>query len=370
MKTGNRSLPFLPYLFITLISFAVPVLLAQNDPLESGDYSKTNSVTILLGEEQRRNLVSGRGLEHRPRGRDGRTVFETVQGVPCRSLHLTEDVVPKGYFFFTIDPTFKQRDLAAVRIDIDYFDGAEEPGGVFGVQYDAKGSDDNRVLTVKQVLPNIVLHGSGRWLKATFHLKDAGFRNGQSGGSDFRLWASPPELSVSRLTVTVERPEAAPTNAPMAFKDGEAKLADWNLQWDSGSKPSFSRNPANDTGRKSLVIRAPGTFSVGSWRCVVLLDPGQYQFHGKVRTEGLQPEAPEDRVGATLRASGRYSLSTLNEALEWTTLTYDFTVAERDYLELVCELRASAGSARFDLDSLRLMRKTYPAAPPAAPRQP
>ena len=114
------------------------------------------------------------------------------------------------------------------------------------MQYDAKGSDDNRVLTVKQVLPNIVLHGSGRWLKATFHLKDAGFRNGQSGGSDFRLWASPPELSVSRLTLTLERPEDAPTNAPLAFKDGEAKPADWNLQWDSGSKPSFSRNTAKE----------------------------------------------------------------------------------------------------------------------------
>jgi len=91
-----------------------------------------------------------------------------------------------------------------------------------------------------------------------------------------------------------------------------------------------------------------------------LLAPGLYQFIGKVRTEGLQPEPDENRGGVTLRISGRYSPKMLSEAIDWTTVTYDLTMAEQDYVELVCELRASEGTARFDLDSLKLLRKTLP----------
>jgi hypothetical protein len=148
---------------------------------------------------------------------------------------------------------------------------------------------------------------------------------------------------------------------------GEAKLPDWNLQWDSGSKPSFSKQTANQNGTNALVIRAPGEFSVGSWRTVVLLAPGLYQFIGRVRTEGLKPEPDENRGGVTLRISGRYSPQMITAAADWAPITYDLTIAEQEYVELVCELRATEGLARFDLDSLKLVRKTLPAAPAALP---
>src|SRR5258706_1705772 len=194
MKIRNRSLSlFCACGFAILLPLAPGSLYCQDDPLEAKDFSGTNSVTIFLGQAEGGNRVAGTGLEHRSRGRDGRTIVENVQGVPCRSLHLTDEGVPKGYFFFSIDPTFKSRDVTRVRIDVDYFDGVEQPAGVFGVQYDARGSEENPALTVKQVLPNVTLKGSGRWLKTTFHLRNAGFRNAQSGRSDFRLWASPPE---------------------------------------------------------------------------------------------------------------------------------------------------------------------------------
>jgi len=124
-------------------------------------FQKTNSVTIFLGEAGRGNRLTGKGLEHRSRGRDTHTVVENIQGVPCRSLHLTVDGVSKGYFVLSIDPTFKEQDISKVRIDVDYFDGLDQQAGVFGVQYDAKGSDQNAALTVKQVLPNVVLKGFG-----------------------------------------------------------------------------------------------------------------------------------------------------------------------------------------------------------------
>jgi len=367
MKSRTRSLRLCAAILLPIARYA---LHAQDAPPEPKDFSKTNSVTIFLGEDAgRRNRVSGQGLEHVSRGRDGRTAPENIQGVPCRSIQLTDDGVPKGYFVFTIDPTFKDRDLGRVRIDLEYFDGLDPQGGVFGVQYDAKGSDQNRALTVKQVLPNVILKGSGRWLKTTFHLKDAGFRNAQGGGSDFRLWASPPELSVSRVTLTLEPSEiSARANAPLTLNAaGEAKLTDWNLQWDSGGKPSFSKQSANQNGTNALVIRAPGEFSVGSSRTVVLLAPGLYQFIGKVRTEGLKSERDENRGGVTLRISGRYTPQMITAATDWTPVTYDLTIAEQEYVELVCELRATEGLAHFDLDSMKLIRKTLPAAPAAVP---
>ena len=40
-----------------------------------------------------------------------------------------------------------------------------------------------------------------------------------------------------------------------------------------------------------------------------------------------------------------------------TTLAYNFTMPARDYVELLCDFRGSHGSVRFDLNSLKLVRK-------------
>ena len=81
----------------------------------------------------------------------------------------------------------------------------------------------------------------------------------------------------------------------------------------------------------------------------MLLEPGQYQFIGKARAEG---------GGVGLRASYRGGGRTINGAPEWTNLTYDFSMTAAEYIELVAEFRGSKGSARFDEDSFRLIRKS------------
>jgi hypothetical protein len=280
-----------------------------------------------------------------------------VQGVACRSLSLTEDGRSKGYLYFAIDPTFKEQDVSRVRIDVEYFDGFNQEEGVFGVQYDASGPADGRGYSSKQILPNVPLKGSGKWLKAAFHIGDATFQNAQNARSDFRLWASPPELCVSRVTVTLE--SSAPTVEPLKFDAaGQAKLREWNVQWDSGDKPSFARQFGDADGTRWLQIRASGRDMAGSWRTALLLEAGDYRFVGRVRTEGFQG-APG---AVTLRASGRSASSatstTVSEPNDWTTLIYDFTIAAQSYVELVCAFRGVQGSARFDLDSLRLIRRT------------
>ena len=38
------------------------------------------------------------------------------------------------------------------------------------------------------------------------------------------------------------------------------------------------------------------------------------------------------------------------------TLSHDFTMSAPGYVELICEFLGSQGTARFDLDSLKLIR--------------
>ena len=47
----------------------------------------------------------------------------------------------------------------------------------------------------------------------------------------------------------------------------------------------------------------------------------------------------------------------VREATDWTTLAYDFVIPALSEIELLCELRGSSGRARFDADSLKLVRK-------------
>jgi len=73
----------------------------------------------------------------------------------------------------------------------------------------------------------------------------------------------------------------------------------------------------------------------------VLLDEGEYQFVGKVRTEGLQIGPGVTRGGVTLRMSGERLAKMVPDAAGWTTLSYDFTMPALADIELLCEFRGS-----------------------------
>jgi hypothetical protein len=91
------------------------------------------------------------------------------------------------------------------------------------------------------------------------------------------------------------------------------------------------------------------------------LEQGEYQFTGRLRTEGLQFDDTITRGGVTLRLSGDREPRMLAGAPEWTTFRYDFAVSgPADGLtdvELLCEMRASRGRVWFDANSLKLIRK-------------
>ena len=146
------------------------------------------------------------------------------------------------------------------------------------------------------------------------------------------------------------REQLSQLTTPVAFgPDGSFPLTRWESKTDSGN-PSFGRaNLPVDT----LQISAEGP-SYGTWRTSVLLGPGRYRFEGRVKTKELSFNQGVTRGGVTLRKSGEREAEMHSNAREWTTLRYEFDTTGLEDIELLCELRASAGWAWFEVSSLRL----------------
>lgn len=148
-----------------------------------------------------------------------------------------------------------------------------------------------------------------------------------------------------------------PPPSPLKFESGLAKLTGWQI---SNDQAGGTLNRAQeDDGKKVLRIRA-SAITHASWRTKVLLEGGRYRFEGMARGTGIVP-APDDKKGegAGLRISGspQPRPNKLVGDAPWQPLSFEFdTTSPDDEVELVCELRATAGEVCFDLESLRLVK--------------
>jgi hypothetical protein len=96
----------------------------------------------------------------------------------------------------------------------------------------------------------------------------------------------------------------------------------------------------------------------GSWRTSVWLEMGEYRFQALMKTAGVQIDPQDGRAGVGLRTSRRRSGEKVYGDNDWKETGFDFNVTSMSAkVELVCELRAVAGEAWFDLGSLRLLKK-------------
>ena len=160
------------------------------------DYSRSNSVTILFGDQE-----EAHGLKHISTEKDGLTQLENYNGVTARALHLTGNRTTLN-FYFAIHEAFKRLDLPWARIDVEYL--ALE-SGTMGVHYDRQDFDNTGHGRYQEASSPIQLLPGPQWRKATFRTEgDAGFANRENGLSDFRIWAKTPQLYVRRVTVTRE----------------------------------------------------------------------------------------------------------------------------------------------------------------------
>jgi hypothetical protein len=160
-----------------------------------------------------------------------------------------------------------------------------------------------------------------------------------------------------RLMIVEQQLQQPFDPVPMAFANGTARL---DTGWRPVDPPADGKldQGTDDAGRACLHIRA-GAMTSASWRLTRWLEPGRYRLEGQARTTGVQPLPNSRNKGAGLRITGVSSPTPhhLTGDSAWTPLKVDFdisgTTREREF---VCELRASAGDAWFDLGSLRVVR--------------
>jgi spore coat protein H len=147
---------------------------------------------------------------------------------------------------------------------------------------------------------------------------------------------------------------------PLSFTAaGVAPLTRWGpRQETSDSRLERVDGPPAMAKEGALTIAAgPGGRCVASWRTKVILPAGKYRFEARARTEGVKALQDASGTGAGLRVSGSGRTNKLEGTAGWTPLSHEFQVqAPTQEVELVAELRATAGQAFFDAGSLRLVR--------------
>lgn len=171
--------------------------------VESKDYSASNVVSILLGQES-----DDDGVRHLDEEQDGRTTIETLDGVPCRYHNRKADNKSTGYLYFAIHPDFKRDELKAAAIEVEY----RVPSLTYvRLQYDGLEGDTHKRYKSAAPMGSEMTLGTGTrftpirasngWQRVTFQVTNGVFMNSQNGGADFRLEVIPPEIYVRRVSV-------------------------------------------------------------------------------------------------------------------------------------------------------------------------
>ena len=155
---------------------------------------------------------------------------------------------------------------------------------------------------------------------------------------------------------SLEEQLARPRLALQFNASGSVQVCGWCTHTTYG-EPELA-HALDRRGHRLLYLRAGQGGSVGSWRTKIVLDDGWYRLEGRVKTQKVEPDPGDQRAGVGLRVSGGRFGQVLLGNSDWTNATCEFEVKERFAdIELICEMRAAAGAAWFDADSLRLIRR-------------
>ena len=93
---------------------------------------------------------------------------------------------------------------------------------------------------------------------------------------------------------------------------------------------------------------------VNSWRVVLLLEGGHYRFQARVRTQVEQHAVGPEAV--SLRSSEGRESRRQPAKNGWVVIEHEFTLQERDYVNLVYEFGSMDGYGALDKESLKLIR--------------
>jgi len=150
---------------------------------------------------------------------------------------------------------------------------------------------------------------------------------------------------------------ARPTLRPLEFTAETAHPQGWEIA-DRPEQGSLEQTQKDGLAALHISTRSE---SLASWRTTVLLPRGRYTFKDRVRVANVKPLPFGVHQGARLRIGGSVQQTiALTGDSAWQELSTGFEVAPPfAKVELVCELRAAAGEAWFDLSALQILRTDY-----------
>lgn len=140
---------------------------------------------------------------------------------------------------------------------------------------------------------------------------------------------------------------------PIAFNaDGWALVEDWVPRPQGDAKLEIRE----DAGRKVMSMTpGPSRQMQASFRTKVRLARGRYRFDARMKTEGVVAVMEEKGFGAGVRLSGGNRTNNATGTTDWHVVSHEFEITQDlQEVELVAELHSTAGSAEFDLNSMRI----------------
>jgi len=143
---------------------------------------------------------------------------------------------------------------------------------------------------------------------------------------------------------------------PLAFnKDGFAPIEGWEPRPDGDAKlekKEIDRRPALS------IETGPSNRCIASFRAKARLAKGRYILEARAKTNNVIGIDDQRGLGAGLRISGGIRENKVIGTADWTSITHPFDVTEElREVELIAELRSTAGNAIFDLASFRVQKK-------------
>ena len=175
--------------------------------------------------------------------------------------------------------------------------------------------------------------------------------------SEFNSAVSELRVKIQERSRFILRALSEPVPQPLARVDGGAVVNSWLAH----PPTSHLSREFDSQGRDVLVIAAdPEVFSL--WRANVVLPRGKYSFEGRMQSVGVKHLPFGKHHGAELRVVGHSEspMSILPDS-DWDHARVDFEIADAsESVELVCQLRARSGNARFK--ELMLKRISVPSA--------
>jgi spore coat protein H len=140
-------------------------------------------------------------------------------------------------------------------------------------------------------------------------------------------------------------------SAQLRSMGGKATLAKYAWERNADEKEA---DETDVDGRSCFHVKS-GLNKGGDFRLPFATGPGRYRLTCMVKTTGVIAGKDEKDKGLRLRISGLNGVPALTGTNGWRTVSVEFSVAEADPV-LVLELRAEAGHAWFDRNSLTLTR--------------